>query len=73
MPGTKLHVRENFKTHDMLNALEVASIIDVDPRTLANWRGRRKGPKFIRIGSNVRYRRADLESWVKSQTVETTN
>jgi hypothetical protein len=41
-----------------------------NPRTLAAWRLRRQGPRFVRIGTNVRYRRTDIEAFVASNVVD---
>ena len=40
--------------------------------TLANWRGQNRGPAYIRIGSNIRYLRSDLEAWITAQRITTT-
>ena len=31
------------------------------------------GPKFIRVGRLIRYRRADVEEWLNSRTVTSTS
>lgn len=31
--------------------------------TLANWRSNGSGPKYLKIGGRVLYRRADIEAW----------
>jgi hypothetical protein len=46
-----------------------AAFLAVDERTPAAWRLRRQGPAFVRIGRAVRYRMADLRSWVASRRV----
>ena len=38
--------------------------------TLAHWRSEGRGPKFIKLGSKVAYRGADLNEWLASRTVE---
>ncbi|HNF92695.1 MAG TPA: helix-turn-helix domain-containing protein [Accumulibacter sp.] len=49
-----------------------ARFLDNSPGTLSVWRstGRYNLP-FIKIGRNVRYRRADLEAWLAKRTRET--
>jgi predicted DNA-binding transcriptional regulator AlpA len=40
-------------------------------RTLANWRSKGKGPRFVRLGgrtSPLAYRLADIEAWEAAQT-----
>lgn len=45
-----------------------AALISVNRRTLAQWRFRGVGPKFVKISSRcVRYRRSDLLEWVEQR------
>ncbi|RFA16007.1 hypothetical protein B7R22_05250 [Subtercola boreus] len=48
----------------LLTESEVASSIGFAVGTLRNWRGQGKGPAFVKIGSAVRYRPEDIETWV---------
>lgn len=51
---------------------ELARIAKVQTQTLAKWRSQRlHGPRFIKIGKHVRYRRSDVESWLHENTVGT--
>jgi hypothetical protein len=34
--------------------------------TLRDWRKRGKGPRFVKVGSSVRYRLTDIEEFVNS-------
>ena len=36
-------------------------------RTLENWRARRIGPAWCKIGHRIYYREAALESWIQAQ------
>lgn len=56
----------------LLTDREVADLLQIDDGTLRNWRGKRKGPAFLRIGSRVRYRPADVHAWLATRTVTTT-
>ena len=38
--------------------------------TMAHWRCEGRGPAFIKIGSKVAYRGADLNAWLDAQTVQ---
>ncbi len=50
---------------DLVDENEAAKILDVEPRTLRNWRALKKGPKYRKVGErNVRYHRADLAAFV---------
>jgi hypothetical protein len=59
--------REQLVTTDEL----AAHLKDVPPKTLAEWRSRGVGPRYIKVGRYVRYRWADVLAWEASRTVET--
>ncbi len=47
---------------------EVAPILRVSIRTLQKWRVNGKGPPFIRVSARaIRYRRSDLDAWVRDR------
>lgn len=37
--------------------------------TLADWRCKRVGPPFVKVGRLVRYRQEDLDAWLNSRVV----
>ena len=45
---------------------QVAECIKMSVASVRRWRLFRKGPKYLKIGSAVRYRRADVETWLNS-------
>jgi hypothetical protein len=48
---------------------EAARVLGLSPKTLANWRARKKGPKYVHVSSKnstVLYRYDDLLEWVHS-------
>jgi excisionase family DNA binding protein len=47
-----------------------AGYLGVAVRTVEDWRYRGTGPAFVRCGRQIRYRRADVDSWIESQRVE---
>ncbi len=47
-----------------LNEQEVSKRLNVSVATLRRWRLEKRGPMFIKVGSLVRYRPEDLDSWV---------
>src|SRR5258708_26628575 len=54
----------------LMTAENVARIIGLSVETLAQWRSQRKGIPFVQLSRNVvRYRQADLDSWLKQRTV----
>ena len=48
----------------LLTEEEVAKRLHVSLASIRRWRLERRGPQFIKIGSLVRYRPEDLESWL---------
>lgn len=46
---------------------EVANYLQAPEKTLANWRYLGVGPRFIKVGQNVRYRWEDVEAWLQEQ------
>lgn len=55
----------------MLTLQETAELLSVAPATLYAWRHRGLGPRGFRIeGGLVRYRLADVESWLEQQADE---
>lgn len=50
---------------------EAAARLRMEPKTLANWRNKRKGPAFFKFGSRVLYPLDRLEEWERKQIVET--
>ncbi len=56
-----------------LDQREVAEMLKISPRSLEGLRFRRQGPRFVKISkTRVRYRLADVEKFLKSRTIETT-
>ena len=54
---------------ELLDDKAAAAVLDVTPGTLSVWRstGRYSIP-FIKVGRSVRYRVADLNTWLESRT-----
>ena len=52
----------------LLTPREVADIIQLDFRTLANWRASgAENLKFLKIGGRVRYDPEDVNTWLDSK------
>lgn len=57
----------------LLPPFEAAEQLGVPVTTLADWRFRKKGPTFVKVGRLVRYDQADLDAWIEAQKVEAQN
>lgn len=55
------------KTPEWVPTAILAEEWGIPERTLAQWRYLDKGPKYYRFGRHVRYRRSDIEAWLKDQ------
>lgn len=52
---------------EALTTREAAEVLGMHPGTLANWRSRRIGPPWLKLGKSIRYRRCELEAWCQHQ------
>lgn len=49
---------------DVLTEKETAALLRISVKALQGWRSRGGGPKFLKLGRCVRYRRGDLQDFV---------
>jgi hypothetical protein len=55
----------------LIREAEAAAYLGLAPTTLARWRWRGdRGPKFVKLGSAVRYSVADLDIFIANGAVE---
>ncbi len=57
------HIAEDYK----LTAKDVAAILSVSERTIYNWRAKKCGPPYIKLGIAYRYSRRSLEDWLQNK------
>ena len=50
----------------LLTSVEVAKILGVTEGTLRNWRYQGDGPAYVKLGSAVRYKAADVQAYIDS-------
>lgn len=58
---------------DFLTQHDIARILRLDHRTVEQWRGRKKGPPYYRLGGlrgNVVYDTAEFLSWLAQQRID---
>lgn len=51
----------------LLNEREVATSCSISVLTLRKWRSEKRGPRFIKISTLVRYRPEDIDAWISEQ------
>lgn len=56
--------------NDLLSPQEAGEEVKTSPATLASWRCLGRGPKYVKLGGKVFYRRTDLEDFVTSRVVD---
>lgn len=66
----KIELNNNDK---FLNEKELAKILNIKPETLRNWRWDGKGPIYIKLGSNVRYRMSDVQDFLDGRIRKSTS
>lgn len=49
---------------DLLSPTELAEYLKIPVKTIYNWRSEGTGPRGIRVGRHVRFRRTDIEAWL---------
>jgi hypothetical protein len=60
---------ESLSHLELIDNNKAAGLLDVKPATLEQWRYRKKGPPFLRIGRSIRYNLSDLHAWVSGSKV----
>jgi predicted DNA-binding transcriptional regulator AlpA len=51
----------------LLNEHDVARISGLSVASVRRWRLLRQGPRYLKIGAAVRYKREDVERWLASR------
>jgi len=57
----------------LLTTKEAAVLLALQTQTLEMWRGRGRGPKYLKLGSAVRYERRELEAFVEQSRRRSTS
>ena len=53
-------------TSEFLTTEQLAELLQVPTQTVRAWRHYGTGPKGVRLGRHVRYRRADVDRWIEA-------
>lgn len=56
--------------NDLLKPREAGAEIKTSEATLASWRCLGKGPKYVKLGGKIFYRRGDLQAYVADRVVD---
>ncbi len=74
IPATQSTVSNTLKAipATLFTTIEAASYLHIKPSTLEQNRWRGTGPRFCKIGRNVRYRKEDLDLFVNERVYSST-
>ena len=57
----------------LLTTKEVAEYLDIALSTVKQYRVNRTGPVYIKVGPLVRYRKSDVDAWLKDKEIQANN
>lgn len=60
-------VSENPPTKELFSPSDLAKYLDVPLSTIYNWNYHKSGPRVLKVGKHVRYRKSDVEAWLDAQ------
>lgn len=52
-----------------ISTRELADELGLAPITIEIWRAKGQGPRYVKIGRTVRYRRQDVDAWLTAHMV----
>ena len=58
---------EAVRGSHLLNENRVAEILGISVATVRRWRLLRRGPRFLKLESSVRYKPEDISAWLESR------
>ena len=64
---TSPNVTSSTSIETLMTTEQLAEFLQVPLATLYQWRHKGTGPKGMKVGKHVRYRRADVEAWLETQ------
>jgi len=60
-------MQDKYTSERLLNERQVAERLTVSVATVRRWRLLGQGPRYIKVGSAVRYRAEDVAEWLNSR------
>ena len=60
-------------TIEVLTTIEAAQYVRLGKATLERFRLTGEGPAYCKLGGAVRYRRCDLDEWLKTRLISSTS
>src|SRR5687768_8539069 len=63
----------NRDADELLEQKTVCRWLKIKDVTAEAWRGRGTGPRYVKVGRLIRYRRSDVEAWLKGRVHTSTS
>jgi predicted DNA-binding transcriptional regulator AlpA len=60
----------NTAEDGLLNENQTAKLLGIRPQTAALWRVQKRGPAWVKMGRRIRYRRADIDTYIEDRKQE---
>jgi predicted DNA-binding transcriptional regulator AlpA len=67
MKNPSTAVSSSVEPEELVSCEKTAKALGVKAQTLANWRSEKQGPRYVKVGRLVYYRRSDICAWLASQ------
>jgi excisionase family DNA binding protein len=64
-----MSANDNQAASEFLDERGLCELLSISTVTATKWRAKAKGPPYIKVGKLVRYRRSDVDAWLRQQTV----
>jgi predicted DNA-binding transcriptional regulator AlpA len=63
-------VRKMVEDDPLISSNETAAELHLAPSSLATWRCKGRGPRFVKVGRAVFYRQSAIKAWLRNQERE---
>jgi excisionase family DNA binding protein len=60
---------DNQAASEFFDEKGLCALLSISSVTATKWRAKAKGPPFIKVGRLVRYRRSDVDAWLRTNTI----
>lgn len=64
---------EHFTLPEYVSARQASQLTGFSAKILEKYRAQKIGPRYFKVGTNIRYRVSDLREWIESNPVEAAN
>lgn len=58
---------------ELIDQVAMSRLCGIKTKTAETWRVRGFGPRYVKVGALVRYRKSDVRAWMESRTVGSTS